>query len=302
MHYNMQSSSPISVVIPYHQNLPYLKSAVDSVLRQTILPAQMIILDNSLNGDAEALINSYQHEVLYIRSQPNLGLAAYFNECLDVTRTPWCTIMHSDDIMSAEYVSVMSEAITHYSEAVAIFCKTYAIDQRSDRTFSLKDWAKKYFWPPAKSDVKLQGEDALSSLLRANFIMCPTVCYNLSVLGVRRFDSRWGLLLDLDLYGRLFLEEETLVGINRTMYGCRRHPLAATSINERSFIMYSEGARCIQNLADQAAAKGWHQAAAIGRRKIIYHGYVFYRIMGGLRLHNFKASLQFLSRYMFGEI
>ncbi|MBY0408375.1 MAG: hypothetical protein K2Q01_11855, partial [Rickettsiales bacterium] len=155
-----------------------------------------------------------------------------------------------------------------------------------------------YLWADTLPETPVHGEAGLAALLRANFIMCPTVCYHLPVLQNRRFDPAWHVMLDLDLYGRLLLDGETLTGIRQTLYACRRHPQAATTLHEKNFVMFEEGTRCIQRLADKAAALGWRRAAETGTRKRIYHLYVALRVLRNLRPGNIKASCQFTRRYL----
>jgi len=294
-------SDLITIAIPYHKNPAYLQVALDSVAKQTLLPAEVIVIDNSIEGDAKTLMQHSILEIQYVRAAPDLGLAAYFNQCLDMAKTPWCVILHWDDIILPDYIESMSEAIARHPEAAGIFCKTCAIDIDGRPSFSFKDWGKQFFWPAGHAEMKLHGENSLAALLRANFIMCPTMCYNLPLLQNRRFSPRWDMLLDLDFYGHLLLEGQTLIGIPKVMYACRRHPSAASSIHEKNFSMFSEGVRCIDALANEAAGKGWHKAAGVGKRKIIYHLYVAFRTLCNLRPDNIRESLRFVHRYITGQ-
>ncbi|MBY0406598.1 MAG: glycosyltransferase, partial [Rickettsiales bacterium] len=74
-------ASPISVAIPYHQNPAYLREALESVKQQTLLPACLILIDNSETDDAVPLLKDFPCEVRHLRTAPYLGLAAYFNQC-----------------------------------------------------------------------------------------------------------------------------------------------------------------------------------------------------------------------------
>ncbi len=289
-------TSLITVAIPYHRNIAYLKEAIDSVAKQTIEPAQLIIIDNSAEGEAKNVLNDFPGNITYVRMPPGLGLAAYFNRCLDETKTPWCNILHSDDRLLPDYVKTISSIALRYPAAAGLFCRTMVIDRQGNRTFSFKDWAKWFFWPDTVPELQVKGETGLAALLRANFIMCPTMCYHLPVLKERRFDPAWNVMLDLDFHGRLLLEEELLVGVTQTLYAYRRHPSATTSLYEKNLAMFEEGRHCIQSLADRARSKGWERAALVGNRKIIYRLYVLSRLLCGSRPNTLRMSLHFLRR------
>lgn len=291
-------TSQITVAIPYHDNPAYLAQAIDSVARQTLAPFELIILDNSPRADAAALLTGLPFKTRHIICPPNLGLASYFNQCLDASQTPFCTILHYDDVLTPDYIETMSDALARHPDACGIICKTYAIDANGKQSFSFKDWGKSFFWPQRSAEVRIHGQDSMQALLRANFIMCPTLCFNLPVLSGMRFDPAWHFMLDLDFFGRLLLQGQSLIGLQKVMYGCRRHPTATTTINEKNFRMLTEGPRCIQSLSDKASHHGWHKAAKTGRHKIVYHGYVAFRVLRNLRPDNIKESCNFIFRYL----
>ena len=294
----MTIHTPITIAIPYHKNLAYLQATLKSIEQQTVLPVETIIIDNSIDGDAITIVEAISINIRYIRAIPNLGLAAYFNQCLDASTTPWCTIVHSDDLLLPNYIEVMSESISRNVNAAGIFTKTQAINQDGHKCSSLKDWGKQYFWPAGDSEVIVHGEQALATVLRVNYIMCPTICYNLKVLANRRFDPIWKLSLDLEFHGRLLLDGEQLIGINKALYACRRHPEATTSLHQRDFSMFIEGRDCIDSLAHKATEQGWTNAWSAGRKKIIYHLFVIYNVLIGLRFNNMRTSIVFLFNYL----
>jgi len=293
----MSKTDLIAVAIPYHHGREYLKQAIESVLRQTLLPARLVIVDNSPTGEALALVKEYSYPIEYITSAPGLGLAAYFNQCLDSAKAPWCTVMHSDDVMMPGYIAGMSAAIAQNPTAALLFCKARIIGPQGGEVFSFKDWVKGFLWPRMQPQVVLAGEEGLTALMRGNFIMCPSVCYNMNVLQTTRFDAQWRFLLDFDLYGRLLLAGKTLVGLHHPLYAYRRHPGTMTALSEKDFSMFIENARCINALAVQAQDKGWLTAAATGKRKIILHLQVALYALCALRPGNIGQVWQSVQRY-----
>lgn len=287
--------SPLTIAIPYHENPHYLRQALASVAAQSQLPQALILIDNSPDASGLGLLDTMPCATRYIRAEPKLGLAHYFNLCFEQSQSAWCSILHADDRLLPDYVETMTQAMAQQPQAVALFCKTQAIDRHGRRSFSPRDWAKQFLWP--RGHAVVAGEEGVAALLRGNFIMCPTLCYNLAALNGRRFDTHWRFMLDLEFYTRLLLEGEHMVGVGRTLYACRRHPAATTAIHERNFAMFEEGVRCIRTLSARARAHGWHRAARAGQHMVLYHLYVLYRVLLNVRPRTIGSSLKFLLGY-----
>lgn len=274
-----------------------MKEALKSVAAQTLPPSRIIIIDNSPTGDAKVLVEEMSIDIEYVKSEPNQGLAYYFNQCLETAKNDWCTILHSDDRLLPDYIETITKAYSNTFNIVGIFTKTIAINESGNKCFSLKDWGKQYFWPECGRRKLINGEKALAAMLRVNYIMCPTMCYNLAALKNRRFDPQWKSLLDMDFHGRLLLEGESFLGINKPLYACRRHPNATTTLHERDFSMFLEGKKCIKSLAKRAADIGWSSAAATGNRMVIYNLFVLAIVLRRLRLNNISNTFKFLRNY-----
>ena len=80
------------------------------------------------------------------------------------------------------------------------------------------------------ADIVLKGSEALRVVMAGNFIMCPTLCLQKSVVGDRRFSNEWRQVQDLEFTSRLLMDGEELVGARETAYAYRRHPENATAV------------------------------------------------------------------------
>jgi len=253
----MKRSELITVAIPYHRNPDYLRQALDSVHRQTMLPAEVVVVDNS--GSDIALPATVRH----VKSPGNSGLAAYFSQCLDAAQTPWCTVMHADDIMFPGYIEAMDGAARNHPEASGIFCKTRSVNEAGREIFFFRDWFKNFLWPRGGSHVALKGETGLRTLLTGNFIMCPTMCYHVRLLGEERFDPRWKFALDIDFNSRILLRGGTLVGLKKTLYCYRRHHGATSAAKDCEMIRETQ--QCVDDICTTALAQGWHCKTMLGQ-------------------------------------
>ena len=74
----------------------------------------------------------------------------------------------------------------HFSGVLIDACQSYAWP---GNLRELQIFVKRFLVPSRHRHVSLVGEQALTGLLRGNFIMCPTLCYRRSVLGARNSRS-----------------------------------------------------------------------------------------------------------------
>jgi glycosyltransferase involved in cell wall biosynthesis len=259
----------LTFAIPYYSGRDYLRRAIASVLLQSNPNWELIVCDDG-GGDAEIaeIVASYGDRRLnYYKNPGRLGMVGNWNRCLELAGTDLVTLLHADDELLEGYADLMLHAAANHAGAVAFFCGARIIDEEGRQRFSFPDYFKRFLLPAGKGPVVLAGEAGLQAILRGNFIMCPTLCYRKSLLGIRRFAPRWQMVQDLDLTSRLLLEGETLVGLSEVGYDYRRHRANATVRYTESLLRFEEEARLYDLLEEQTHGRHWFRAARLARRK-----------------------------------
>ena len=71
-------ASLVSVIIPNYNHAAYLPQAIDSVLRQTYQPFEIIVVDDGSTDDSRQVADAYGNQIRYIW-QMNQGLSAARN-------------------------------------------------------------------------------------------------------------------------------------------------------------------------------------------------------------------------------
>jgi glycosyltransferase involved in cell wall biosynthesis len=86
----------VSVIIPTHNRAHVLERALDSVLAQTRVPTEIIVVDDGSSDDTAVLLRS---RYPWIRSlyQPNRGVSAARNRGIMAARSEWLAFLDSDD-------------------------------------------------------------------------------------------------------------------------------------------------------------------------------------------------------------
>ncbi|HJL77708.1 MAG TPA: glycosyltransferase [Candidatus Marinimicrobia bacterium] len=86
----------VSVVIPTYNRAHLLQRALDSVFCQTLLPTEVIIVDDGSTDSTASLIETRYSEVAYIW-QPNGGVSAARNSGIRKASGDWIAFLDSDD-------------------------------------------------------------------------------------------------------------------------------------------------------------------------------------------------------------
>lgn len=124
---NMPPAPQVSVIIPAYNRADKLASTLVSVFRQTIPPAQVIVVDDGSTDDTSGVIRSFSDEhlpwrerLLYLR-QENLGKSVALNEGLKHVTTEWVAYNDSDDLWLPEKLELQFHALDTFPECGACF-------------------------------------------------------------------------------------------------------------------------------------------------------------------------------------
>jgi glycosyltransferase involved in cell wall biosynthesis len=277
-------SARLTLAIPFHRGLAYLREAIDSVRAQSDGRWQLQVLDDGGEpGGARELVEGYADDrIAYRANERHLGMVASWNRCFDLAATGLVTLLHADDRLLPDYVALAIALADTHPEAVAVFCQAIVIGSDGRPVFSLPDRVKAALVPRGPEPLVLRGEDGLRALARGDFVFCPTLCYRKSVLGDRRFDDRWRQVQDLDLLARLILDGDALVGSRRAAYAYRRHTESATALQSESLLRFEEEFALLDELARRAEARGWSSAARVARHKTVVRLHLALRVASDL--------------------
>jgi glycosyltransferase involved in cell wall biosynthesis len=205
----------------------------------------------------------------YTRNEANLGLAGNWNRCLALAETELVALLHADDEVRPGYGRMMCEALMRYPDAAAFCCAADVIDANGRVTTSVPDAVKRVLSPRGKKPVTLSGEDAVAGLLKANFIVCPTLCYVVSKARRPLFDTRWRHVMDLAMTTQLLFDGKSIVWLPQREYRYRRHKENMSVVNTRTAVRFTEMAELYGQVGKAAADRGWNTAARVARKMSI---------------------------------
>lgn len=89
----------ISVILPVFNGEAYLRQAIDSILNQSFIDFELIIVDDGSTDRSQEIIQSYDDARIYaIRNPVNLGLVGALNVGTDQARGKYIARQDQDDI------------------------------------------------------------------------------------------------------------------------------------------------------------------------------------------------------------
>jgi glycosyltransferase involved in cell wall biosynthesis len=100
----MKRPEMVSVVIPSYNHAPYLRAAVESVLAQTRVPDEIILVDDGSRDNSVELARELarQAPLLKVFTQRNQGAHAALNRGVREAAGPYVAVLNSDDVFPVQ--------------------------------------------------------------------------------------------------------------------------------------------------------------------------------------------------------
>lgn len=155
----------VSVVVPLYNHERYIEAALDSVLRQSVCPREIIVVDDGSDDRSYDLITSRygSDRRMIIWSKPNSGAHQTINAGIHRATSSYVAILNSDDMYEPERLRVCLQLLEKNQEA-QVACTGISFIDGSGRRIK-NDWYDNAF-----SFYKNDGDLALS-LINGNFLM-----------------------------------------------------------------------------------------------------------------------------------
>lgn len=104
----------ISVVIPLYNKEHYIKSTVQSVLRQTYSDFEIIIIDDGSTDNSAQVIKTFNNSAIRYFYQENKGVSAARNYGIKVSKGEFIAFLDADDTWRPGFLSAMIELAQKY--------------------------------------------------------------------------------------------------------------------------------------------------------------------------------------------
>jgi glycosyltransferase involved in cell wall biosynthesis len=233
------STAPVSVVIPTYNHAHLVTQAVESVLAQTLAPAEIIVVDDGSKDDTAQRLAKYGNHVRYIY-QPNQGVSAARNNGVAAATCEFVAFLDSDDVWHPRKTELQMQVLRSRPEIGALGCRVF-------------------HWPsPRFPDVPADGERRVSlvswrQLAIRNYIGLSSAIVRRDVLRrVGPFDTGMQGPEDRDLWLR-GAEVTTLANLDVELTGYR---VVAGSVSKQAAVCHAGMNRIFEKVGERGGWKG----------------------------------------------
>ena len=182
----------VSICIPTFNQTKYLRKTLDSIFEQDYLDYEVVISDDSTEGDVFKLVESYGlrgHKIKYYKNNVSLGSPENWNYAVEKATGEYIKIMHHDDWFTT-------------NESLGLFVSFFENNDKLSFVFS----GSKISDPTGKiryhqmTDFQFDFlSNNLSSIFRANLIGAPSAVMYKRDLNLK-FDRELKWLVDIEFY------------------------------------------------------------------------------------------------------
>ena len=113
-----RAAPPLSVVIPLYNKAATIRRAITSVVDQSVVDWELIVVDDGSTDDGAAIVESYTDSRIILETQANGGVSAARNRGIALSRAPIVAFLDADDYWAPDHLSNLERLIEEYPAAV----------------------------------------------------------------------------------------------------------------------------------------------------------------------------------------
>ena len=115
----MAQTSDISVVIPLYNKAAEIARALNSVLGQSLLPREIIVVDDGSTDGGGAVVEGFASPLIRLIRQENRGVSVARNVGIEAAATKWVALLDGDDVWCVDFLRTVAGLIEHYPDCGA---------------------------------------------------------------------------------------------------------------------------------------------------------------------------------------
>ena len=209
-------SPQVSVIIPAYNAGPYLRTAIDSVLAQTLADVEIIVVDDGSNDDTANIAASFGERVRLLR-QDNAGVSAARNRGIEAARADFVAFLDADDwYLLPTKLASQAALLAARPEVGIVHSGWRLVNEQGDVKAERRPWQRVpvldlqgwLLWQPALPSAMMVRRQALAQ--------------------VGGFDPRLAHAEDIDLALRLTLAGYATAWLEEVTVAYRQHGSSAT--------------------------------------------------------------------------
>jgi glycosyltransferase involved in cell wall biosynthesis len=102
----------VAVVIPYYNGSKYIRRAVDSALKQTVAPAEFLVVNDGSNPEESAFLHVLADDLGFsVLDKENGGQGSARNAGVAATKSPYICLLDQDDFFLPNHIEILRKAV-----------------------------------------------------------------------------------------------------------------------------------------------------------------------------------------------
>ena len=152
----------ISIILPTFNHAKFLKKAIESVINQSYINWELIIIDNNSTDDTFEIVNSYSdRRIIYSKINNNGVIAASRNHGIRLSNGSWIAFLDSDDWWNNNKLSRSVEYINE-GKFDLIYHDLFLVNKPNQQSFKRLARSRNLY-SPIFEDLLLNGNGISNS-------------------------------------------------------------------------------------------------------------------------------------------
>lgn len=126
----IKNTMHISVVIPLYNKRDSIIRALDSVFKQTVLPDEVIIVNDGSTDGSDKMVELLNHSMVRLIHQKNAGVSAARNRGIDSAKNEWIAFLDADDVWKPDYLKEIFDLAQSYP-GCSVLATAYELEDSS---------------------------------------------------------------------------------------------------------------------------------------------------------------------------
>ncbi|HMQ08129.1 MAG TPA: glycosyltransferase [Saprospiraceae bacterium] len=216
----------VSVIIPNYNYGRYLGACLDSIIASTVLPLEVIVVDDGSEDDSLAILEDYKEWsfLKVIAFRENSGLTAVLNIALDHAHGKYIMRMDADDIMHPERIVKQYAFLEEHQEVDVLGCNVIYFRVDVGQGINRSNFPTDHAGIEKRYRIGEHG------------IQHPTVCIRSEVYKKYRYQKDFPGE-DYEIMSRMVLDGYIFANLPEALHFMRVHPGSSTSSLKYSGIL-----------------------------------------------------------------
>lgn len=211
----------ISVILINYNYAHYLTDSIESIVKQTVQPYEIIIIDDGSTDQSAQIIKKYAEQyplIRFLQNEKNSGIFYTTNRASQAASGDYLALLASDDIYLPNFIEEHTKAFERFPN-VGIYSSNFGIFHKND--LQNIQTTGKYYHPT--DTILLQGPSLIKAMRTHRFwIPSPCLLRKDLFFKIGPYKKETGEYCDFFIYA-LAAFEEGVCYIPKTISGARQH-------------------------------------------------------------------------------